>query len=175
MKLIENALDVAMDLSYQRNIHSAYQMPHWEKLMEYTDDDWDALQTLRKKYLKETPMWGLSQENYIKGLERGYFGYEYNPNHFKKSVFDELSHRKQEKKKTEIRVMVENAFTSITNAVYIYDNILFPVMRLNTEEQELEDKINRVNKLRDDVGALVKTTANHNGNLLFAVNELLTS
>ena len=90
-------------------------------------------------------------------------------------MFDELSHRKQEKKKTEIRVMVDNAFASITNAVYIYDHILFPVMRLNTEEQELEDKINRVNKLRDEVGALVKTTANHNGNLLFAVNELLTS
>ena len=32
--------------------------------MEYTDDDWDALQTLRKKYLKEMPMWGLNQELY---------------------------------------------------------------------------------------------------------------
>ena len=71
--------------------------------------------------------------------------------------------------------MVDNAFTSIENAVYIYQHILFPVMRLNTEEQELEDKINRVNKLRDDVGALAKTTANHHGNLLFTVNELLTS
>ena len=175
MKLIENALEVAMDLSYQRNIHSAYQMPNWEKLMEYTDDDWDALQTLRKKYLKEMPMWGLNQENYIKGKERGYFGYEYNPNHFKKSVFDELSHRKQEKKKTEIRVMVDNAFASITNAVYIYDNILLPVMRLNTEEEQLELTLKMINKLRDDVGVLIKNIANCNGNLQYAVNELIAS
>ena len=53
--------------------------------------------------------------------------------------------------------MVDNAFASITMQFIYYDHILFPVMRLNTEEQELEDKINRVNKLRDEVGALVKT------------------
>ena len=35
--------------------------------MEYTDDDWDALQNLRKNYLKEMPMWGFNQENYNKG------------------------------------------------------------------------------------------------------------
>ena len=175
MKLIDNVLDVAMDLSYQQTTHTTYQMPNWEKLMEYEDEDWDALQTLRKKYLKEMPQFGLNQETYNKGKERGWFSYEYNPNHFKRVVFDELSHRKQEKKKTEIRVMVDNAFTSITNAVYIYDNILLPVMRLNTEEQELEDKLNRVNKLRDDVGVLIKNIANCNGNLQYAVNELIAS
>ena len=71
MKLIDNVLDVAMDLSYQQSTHATYQMPNWEKLMEYEDEDWDALQTLRKKYLKEMPQFGLNQETYNKGKERG--------------------------------------------------------------------------------------------------------
>ena len=176
MRLIDNVLDVAMELSYKKHQQNySYQMPNWEKLMEYENEDWDALQTLRKKYLKELPQWGLSQERYITGKDNGRLSYEYNPKLFTNSVFNELSHRKQEKKNTEIRVMVDNAFTSITNAVYIYDNILFPVMRLNTEEQELEDKLNRVNKLRDDVGVLIKNIANCNGNLQYAVNELIAS
>lgn len=150
-------------------------MPNWEKLMEYENEDWVALQNLRKKYLKEMPQWGLSQERYITGKDNGMLSYEYNPKLFKNSVFNELSHRKQEKKKTEIRVMIDNAFTSITNAVYIYDNILLPVMRLNTEEEQLELKLKMINKMREDVGVLIKNIANCNGNLQYAVNELIAS
>lgn len=175
MKLIDNAVEVAAGLTYSPNFHSSYQMPNWEKLMEYEDSDWDALQTLRKKYLKEMPRWGVNQKTYEERKETGYLHFEYTPNRFKNEVVKELTHRKQDKKKREIAIECDNAFASITNAALIYQHILHPIMQLNVEEEELAYKIERVNKLRENTGSILANIKDNNGNLQYVVNELVAS
>ena len=175
MKLIDNAVEIAAGLTYAPNFHTSYQMPNWEKLMEYEDSDWDALQTLRKKYLKEMPNWGLNQKTYEDRKDDGFLSYEYIPSNFKYQVIKELSYRKQDTKKKHIRIECDNAFASITNAALIYKHILLPIMKLNVEEEELACQIDRVNKLRENTGSILANIKDNNGNLQYVVNELIAS
>ena len=131
--------------------------------MEYTDDDWDASK-LRKKYQRDANVGIEPRELYLARNEVA-FGYE-QPQSLRNQCLMNY-HTANKSKRLKLEYVIRICFYH--KCSLYYDHILFPVMRLNTEEQELEDKINRVNKLRDEVGT--GTTANHNGNLLFAVNN----
>jgi len=173
MKIVENALEIANEVEYEKPFYN-HNMPNWMKLMVYEDSDWNSLHSLRNKYLKEMPQWGLNKEVYEKAVQGdGYLSYEFTPCNFVANVIAELSHRKQEKKKREIRVMCDNAFVSIKNAVIIYNHIFKPIMQLNENELNLQKQLEFMNRDRDRVSAVLTLIKENNGNLQYVANELV--